>query len=76
MEQEGNSDTSFNCCTRNNPQIIDNWTGRFSGLLSGTSLGGLGLFLASVSTYVLINGLKDFDFRSLYSPKFPCQPQG
>ena len=41
-------------------------------LLTGTSSsGGLGLIL---STSVLINGYKEFDFRHLYSLKFPRQP--
>ena len=39
----------------------------------GTS-GAFGFILVSVSTSVLINGHKNFDFRRLYSPKFPRQP--
>ena len=48
-----------------------------SGLLSRTSSSsGLGFILVSVSTSVLINGHKYFDFRRLLSPKFPCHPYG
>ena len=42
-------------------------------LCLGTSSGGLGFILVSMSTSVLVNGRKDFDFQRLYSSKFPRQ---
>ena len=48
---------------------------RISGLLSGTSLSGLGFILFSNFTSVFINGHRDFVFWHLYSPKFSRQLQ-
>ena len=40
------------------------------------SLEGFGFIKVSLSTWVLINGHKDIDFRRVYSPKFPRQLYG